>query len=213
MRRIMLLGACVALCALRCQGGQILFYSGPDQLHYSPIGLPGISDGYAVTDQFNLTAGSTVTEIGFSAWITSGDTPGTVSWAITTTPGLSDVLASGTGASLTNTLTASGVQGGNDVYWSTFDVSVPLSAGTYWLWLDNGTPATVGLGWGITKDSGAAEDFLSNGTFLLDLSETQSFELIGGPATATPEPSSLLLLGTALCMMGLIRIVRVRKHP
>jgi hypothetical protein len=183
--------------------GSVLFYSGPDELRYGNFGLPSISHVYAVTDTFDMGSNSLVTQVGFSAWIPSGNVPSSVSWAITTTPGLANVIASGTG-SVAVSLTASGVQGGNDVFWSTFSVNVPLVSGTYWLWLADGMPAVNGgFGWGYTNDNGVSEDFLSNGTFRGILGGTQSFEL-DGTASATPEPCSLLLLGSGLGLAPLI---------
>ncbi len=189
-------------------GSQVLFYSGPDQLTYGNFGLPSIADGYAVTDNFTIASNSTVGTIGFSAWILSGNTPTTIFWAITTTPGLTSVLGSGT-ASLNNALTASNVQGGNDVFWSQFNVNVPLASGSYWLWLSMGTPSLTAVGWGYTNNSGVSEDFFDNGTYRLTLGGTQSFELLS-PSTSTPEPAGLVLFGSGV--LGLSGLVRRRLN-
>jgi hypothetical protein len=186
------IAACVLFAATTCFANQTLFYSGPDQLTYGNFNLPSVSGGFAVTDQFSVVD-SQVTEIGFSAWIPTGNVPTDVSWAITTSPGLSDVLESGT-SSLSTSLTATGMEGGNDVFWSTFSVNFNLPAGTYWLWLSHGQPELNGaLGWGYTSNTGVSEDFFDDGTFRLLLGGTQSFALYGN-ATTTPEPGSMLLL-------------------
>jgi hypothetical protein len=198
------IAACVLFAATTCFANQTLFYSGPDQLTYGNFNLPSVSGGFAVTDQFSVVD-SQVTEIGFSAWIPTGNVPTDVSWAITTSPGLSDVLESGT-SSLSTSLTATGMEGGNDVFWSTFSVNFNLPAGTYWLWLSHGQPELNGaLGWGYTSNTGVSEDFFDDGTFRLLLGGTQSFALYGN-ATTTPEPGSMLLL-----IVGGLTVV-ARRH-
>ncbi|HME00726.1 MAG TPA: PEP-CTERM sorting domain-containing protein [Terriglobia bacterium] len=210
MRRILFFALCVTLFSANGRAGTVLFYSGPDELTWGPDGLLNISLGYAVTDPFNLPSASTVGEIGFSGWINPGYVPATVSWAITTTPGLSNVLASGTAASLTNSLTATGRGPGypyiNDVYWNTFDVNVPLAAGTYWLWLTDGAPSAGGLGWGYASNSGVSEDFFSNGTLNFVGTGTQSFALYGPAPSTVPEPGTLAL--TASALLGAVGFLR-----
>src|ERR1039458_5217739 len=123
--------------------GQVLFYTGPDCLCYSTNGLPSIADPYATTDTFSLGFASTVTGISFSEWVTHGDTPGSLTWEITTSPN-SGILAQGT-VTPTYVLTQGNVMG-NDVYWSSFSVDVPLASGSYWLLLEDAS-----AGWGFSN--------------------------------------------------------------
>lgn len=198
-----------------CLADQVLFFSGPDQLTYGNFGLPTIANPYAVTDQFTITGNSTVSQIGFSAWVLSGYTPTAVSWAVTETPGLSSVIADGIG-NLSTSLTASGRQGGNDVYWSSFATNFALPAGTYWLWLTGGQPSNSAIGWGYTNNNGGSLDYvdpLGNGIYnqRLVLGGTQSFELSGSTAAPVPEPTTVVLLSIGL--LGIKGVTWRRRRP
>ncbi|MGP0069125.1 MAG: PEP-CTERM sorting domain-containing protein [Isosphaeraceae bacterium] len=178
----------------------ILYTTGPDLLHYGSDGLPAVAGPYADLDHFTLASNSTVQQIRWSEWVTSGSTPTTVDWAITTNlvggggiwTGASNVVAEGT-TSLTFTLTASGLEGNSDVYSSSFGVNVPLPAGTYYLWLGN-----ADAGWGYANQIGGNAEQWQNGNFRVGLSGDLSFEIDGVTGSAVPEPSSLILSGVGM---------------
>jgi hypothetical protein len=191
--------------ASRCRANT-LYTTGPDILRYGSDGLPDVTGGYADLDHFTLASNSAVKQIRWSEWVATGATPTSVDWAITTNlaggggtwTGTSNVVASGT-TTLTSSLTASGLQGGNDVYESTFHVNVPLSAGTYYLWLGNATDSFASdiPGWGYANQNGGNAEQWYNGNSRVGLSGDLSFEIDGVPnsASAAPEPASLTLLG------------------
>lgn len=134
-----------------------LYDSGPVD---GQTNAPSISQGNAVSDQFTLTSAGNIGAIQFAAWVTAGDTLTSVDWVITTTPfggdlaNLTDgsfsvdpalVIAFGTAPSLTatNLIAANGQNFGFDVDKELFSgIFVPLTAGTYWLTLQNAVTFT-----------------------------------------------------------------------
>lgn len=196
-----------------------LYTTGPDMLSYGSDGLLSTAYPYADLDHFTLAMDSTVQQIQWSEWLPSGDTPGSVDWAITTDlvggsgsmTGASNVVAQGT-ATPSYTLTANGAQGGNNIWSDTFGINVPLAAGTYYLWLGNSD-----AGWGFANQkSGDAQQWL-NGSFSHLASGDFSFAISDAPAPSTPEPGSLILLGmgaaTALGYSGWRRRGRCPRRP
>jgi hypothetical protein len=182
----------------------VLYYTGPDTLQYGPGNLPSVGGGYVDNDRFTLASDSTVTQIGWSEWLTSGLTPGTVDWAITTNlvggggpwTGGSNVVASGT-ATLSYTFIATvSTTPRSDVYWSTFGVNVPLSAGTYHLWLGNESNGSV-AGWGYASNSGGDSQQWLGGNLRFYGGGQYSFELDGTTAVLVPEPPTRALFGMA----------------
>ena len=88
--------------------------------------------GFIVSDSFTLTGTSTLTGAQIGLW-NSGDAPVSVDWSIGTTYDDS-TYGSGTGT-LINTFQFTNYY---DIYESSFALSGTLSAGTYWLTLQNG---------------------------------------------------------------------------
>jgi len=185
-----------------CLADTVLFNSGPDLGHYGTLGIGGITDPYDDRDQFILSAPGTINEISFSQWVIHNTSPNNpLSWFIATSVSGAGIIASGNASSFTTSLTATNVQGGNDIYETSFSIpAVTLGAGTYWLSLGH-VPPSVGNtsvpGWGYTSDTGVAEQFL-NGAFRVNLQGSLSFELIDAGTSAVPEPGSLLLVSTGL---------------
>jgi hypothetical protein len=172
-----------------------IFTTGPD----AGIGnVPAISSGYAVTEAFTLLSSVTLTEVMFDDWAPSGTSPTSTDWEITSQPN-AGVLFSATGAILSNTLVRSGAVDDdghlNDVYNSSFQTgTINLGPGTYWLLLQNCSPASA-CAWGLSASAGSAEQFL-NGSLDASNYGTESFTLIGSPvAVPTPEPAALLPVG------------------
>ena len=167
-----------------------------------------INFGYAVTDSFTLGSASTITGFQFGVWAYPGDTPLTVDYSISSSP----FGGTPTTAAVTSTFLYSNQYGYDIDLESVFGLGVPLSAGTYWLTLQNAvTTEGEPLYW--DENSGPSQACESSvGTI-----PSESFVVLddgcsfghNSPACGpppTPEPGTFLLLGSAaLGIAGLLR--------
>lgn len=168
---------------------------------YGSLGSQPVSFGSTTTNSFTLENFSVVTGLNFPLWIPVGDTATSVTWSITSSP-FAGTLASGTINVLPNNY-INPADGGNyyvyDEYFSIPDLS--LSAGTYWLQLENATTLNnAAVYW--DQANGVASAYMGD----VNTPVPSEFFQISGTTTATPEPSSWLLLGTgALGIAGIAR--------
>jgi hypothetical protein len=156
-----------------------------------------INDGFSTTDSFTLSVNSTVTGFTFDVWLNSGDTLSSVDWSIGGTP------YGGTPATATTSSTFIETNGFPlDVYAVTVTgLNDSLAAGSYYLTFQNAVVS-------IPLDGAYWEE--NDGPSLAQNSEagaigSETFT-IQGISTATPEPSSFLLLGSGLA--GLAAMLR-----
>jgi hypothetical protein len=149
---------------------------------------------------------STVTGANLTVWFNAGDSPANVTWQIDssfTNFDSSTLLESGTSDAVSPTLVATAY--GDPIY--QFSIAIPslaLSAGTYWLELDNiGSTLGNGVGW----DESDGSSLAWNGEDGINPIGSETFQILGneGPIV-TPEPSSFLLLGSSL--LGLAGLVK-----
>jgi hypothetical protein len=174
-----------------------------------------INYGFQVQDSFNLSSASTLTGVTFGSWLSTGDTASAVDWAIVTTEGTQTLACAGCSGTATLTpdgsFSVTGFSGfsGVDQSFSLPDLS--LSAGTYWLelqnlvtndgdpgyWDMNGGPSSV---WENSfNDQTGSNCSQGNGPGTC----SNSFTIVGTTgAAATPEPSSLALLGSGLTLLA-----------
>ncbi len=169
-------------------------------------------------DDFNVAADSTLTSVRF--WTLQediGDYLGSIDWFIYNDavgePGTT--VASGNAAA---TQTATGATGlGLTEYRYDFNISVPVTAGTYWLGIHNGDVGTTNfldINWESTAAGGgnpAGEfDLLFGDPFFANNTE-KAFIINGDPQAppppGIPEPGSVILISAGLAFIALRRRV------
>jgi len=162
-----------------------------------------------VTDSFTISSSSTVTGVSnIGLWVFSGDTLETLSWVISTSPdGGGTVEGSGAGVTLTKSLFLSDNSFGYDVYSASFSVSsVVLSAGTYYLELENAISSEdKAVAWDANNGSSTADQ---NGTSSIS---AESFQIDG--TVNAPEASSAVLFVIGLAGLAALARLRCRRAP
>lgn len=213
---VFFLGMICANTAL-AQAGQWYSNVGPGSYGNGPslgFEIDGAS-GYSVTDSFTMTgATNNLYGASFVEEVSTGDTPTSVSWAITTAAFDGTVEASGTDASLTGSYIGS-AYGTFAIYQESISIPLlPLGPGTYWLQLDNATTAQSGQAFWDESDgpSAAVENYYgvyyastAYPTYNMTGSETFKIQVPEGGAGAL-----YLLLGGVSCLAAMF--FRARNH-
>jgi len=170
-------------------------------------GAQQIESPLALTDSFTLSQTSTITGADLVAWIDPGASLDSLEWSIGTSQ-FDTSLGSGTADPTAGSLL--GHDGGYDIFEETFSIpSLTLGPGAYYLTLQDAVASDSGpVLWEVSNGSSTGEQYVPNvGT----VSTGPNLFDILGTASATPEPSSLLLLSTGL--LGLAGVLRRKLLP
>jgi len=145
-----------------------------------------------VTNSFTLSGTTNITGANFDVWVLPGDSMTSVNWSITDTA-YGTSLASGSAAGGPNTQVATAF-GFYPVLEESFSIPLlKLTAGTYWLQLSDGLDAfDNNIYW--DESDGRSTAFESGGIGQIP---SETFQII-----ATPEPSSLTLLGLGMLTLA-----------
>ena len=169
------------------------------------------ANSYSLSSRFTLNNSATLSSALLGLITSTGGTPMTVNWRITTDFFSGTTLASGT-APLASTLTRN-----YGLYWydSSFDFSTPLDlpAGSYCFELSEGTSTyNSPIYWGTTGFTGLTfeQQYHSTGTINTFADATTPFQLLG-ELSAVPEPSEWAAMSFGL--LGIVWVVKRRFMP
>ncbi len=184
------------------------FITGPDNANFLGS-VQDISDGFTSADS------GTPIALGFGMWVASGNAPTTISYEIGT-DAFGTELGSGTVA----------LNNGNDQFlftngfgYDVYDITIPVTSGAmtagnaYWVSLSNANDSgnSGSAAWDIPNGGlgtpGIVCNFRQSGTNFGDCGVGgESFTLSGDRAPPTPEPSSIMLLGSGI--LGFAGVLR-----
>jgi hypothetical protein len=198
-RSFLILAVLILLAGERAKADILVYDNGPINLNSNAWNISGPSAGpYYVTDSFTVSSATNLTSAQVGIVDGAVSPPTIVDWAIGTTPFGADV-SSGT-STLTDTFFglfyATAL-----TYESTFSLSGAVASGTtYWLTLSNTGPAYQY--WDESDGPSSAQQFDNPA---MPSTASESFQLYTeNPSSATPEPTTLTLLGAgAVCILGL----------
>lgn len=185
---MLLLG--LALACAPAFASNVVYSNGPIN---GTINAWNISSGFAVADGFDIFTTTTITGFDVGLWVNPGETPYYTEWGLADKPDWlgGTFVAFGAGY-FSNTLYCLACGAGvADIYTSTVSgLNVTVPAGFYFLELLNGLTAQAGDEF---WDQNNGPSFAYENT--VGIIESEAFTVYG---SATPEPGTILMLGSAL---------------
>jgi hypothetical protein len=189
---------------------QVIYDNGPVN---GTVDAWTINFGYVVSDtlvccKVDSPGGDVMTGFDFWAWESPGDTALTVDWSVTSAEFGGTTLGSGT-AKLTDTFISVNPYGFDIDKLTASGLNVALSAGTYWLNLQNATTAQGNpLYWdensGVGCNSPGCPSSASESA--VGTIPSEAFDIIGSNSGTIPEPASIMLFGSGvLALLGVLR--------
>lgn len=175
----------------------------------------GISFGISTANSFEFLNPATIYDVNFVVWTYPGDTLNAIDWAILSAPVGGTTYASGTATDITQTSLSLPTVDGYNVDTQSFPIpQLALSAGTYWLLLQN---AIVTNGDHIYWDQsdGPSQAWNSDYGYLASYTGacnapctySETFQML------TPEPASISLLASGLLGIAVLRRRKVNMQP
>ena len=194
--RIALLWSSLLVLGTVSSSATVLYTNGPISGNIGSWTVDGVAK---VTNSFQLSSSSIITDIVFGAWGYPSRTGIWVDWAITSTP-FGTPLASGE-STLVNQFLFNNSSGA-DVSQESFAIpQLTLGPGTYWLELDDTmTTNSRWFWWDQNNGPSQAQYIGHSGQGSIG---SESFQILGSPAPSpsVPEPGSLALLGAGALIL------------
>lgn len=205
--RLFVLAALLAALTPIGRASTTIYTNGPTNGNFAAT---GINNGNQTEDSFTISVPSILTSVTFGNWIIGGDQALAIDWAIVPSEGSQTPVCN----TCSGTATLSGVLDFDNslaaVSDQTFSVpDITLAPGTYWLELQNellseGDAAYWDINGGPSMSWDNSTGDLSGDCNLSPSGScSNAFTIYGTTsASATPEPASLALLGSALTLLA-----------